>query len=133
MPRPRPLYAVLLGSALVVAPLAVAATPATAATTSVALVGSLQDELGCPEDWQPACPDTELARVGDSSLYQATFALPGGSYEFKVALNDSWDVNYGAGGAAGGPDLTLTVPEGGGSYVFTWDPTTHEPSVEPAG
>ena len=64
MPRPRRLSAVAAGAALVVAPLAVAATPATAATTSVALVGSLQDELGCPGDWQPACADTELARVG---------------------------------------------------------------------
>ena len=28
---------------------------------SVALVGSLQSELGCPGDWQPECADTELA------------------------------------------------------------------------
>ena len=130
MPRPRPLYAVLLGSALVVAPLAVAATPATAATTSVALVGSLQDELGCPEDWQPACPDTELARVGESSLYQATFSLPGGSYEFKVALNDSWDVNYGAGGALNGGNIPLLLA-GPAKVTFAYDDITHQVTFSP--
>ena len=28
---------------------------------TVALVGSLQSELGCPGDWQPECPQTRLA------------------------------------------------------------------------
>ena len=55
MPRPRTgrLYAVLLGSALITVAGVVAASPATAAATSVALVGDLQSELGCSDDWQP--------------------------------------------------------------------------------
>src|SRR5215203_4598976 len=102
MPGPRRLYAVAVGAALVAAPAVVAASPAAAVTESVALVGSLQSELGCPGDWDPACANTELARVGDSNNYRATFEMPPGSYEFKVALNDSWTVNYGAGGALNG-------------------------------
>src|SRR5512139_1157618 len=98
MPRPRRLFAVLLGLALVAAPITVAVTPASAAAPTVALVGDLQNELGCPADWQPECADTELARVGDTSVYRSTFALPKGDYQFKVALNDSWAVNYGADG-----------------------------------
>ena len=46
MPRSRRLYAALLGCAVVAVPGVVAATPATAAATSVALVGDLQSELG---------------------------------------------------------------------------------------
>ena len=102
MPGPRRLYAVAVGAALVAAPAVVAASPAAAATESVALVGSLQSELGCPGDWDPACPDTELAQVGDIALYRATFDVPGGTFGFKVALNDSWAENYGAGGALDG-------------------------------
>ena len=97
MPRPRRLYAVLLGCALVAVPGVVTATPATAAATSVALVGDLQSELGCSADWQPECAATELA-PGRRHL-----AVPGdvrragaATWNFKVALNDSWDVNYGA-------------------------------------
>ncbi len=63
MPRPRRLYAVLLGCALVAVPGVVAATPATAAATSVALVGDLQSELGCSADWQPECTASR-ARAG---------------------------------------------------------------------
>mgnify|MGYP006387357069 CR=1 FL=1 len=51
---------------------------------TVALVGSLQSELGCSDDWQPACADTELARIGDSPLYRATFDVPDGRYELKL-------------------------------------------------
>ncbi|GAA4369024.1 alpha-amylase family glycosyl hydrolase [Nocardioides caricicola] len=100
---------------------------------SVTVAGSLQSELGCPEDWQPGCAATHLAFDTADGLWHATFTLPAGSYDWKVAIDDSWTVNYGAGGAAGGGNLTLVVPEGGGSYVFTWDPTTREPSVAPAG
>ena len=45
-----------------------AATPAawadhTPTPGTVALVGSLQSELGCPGDWQPECPATRLQPV----------------------------------------------------------------------
>ncbi|MFC6345395.1 hypothetical protein ACFP8W_25650, partial [Nocardioides hankookensis] len=92
-----------------------------------------QSELGCPGDWQPDCAATHLAFDTSDGLWHATFALPAGSYEWKVAVDDSWDENYGAGGAAGGGNLALTVPDGGGSYVFTWDQASHVPSVAPVG
>jgi hypothetical protein len=114
------------------APAAVTVSAPTPTVDSVTVAGSLQSELGCPEDWQPGCAATHLAFDTDDGLWHGTFALPAGSYEWKVAINDSWDVNYGAGGASGGGNLALEVPDGGGSYVFTWDPVTHIPSVEPA-
>ncbi|HEU5038016.1 MAG TPA: alpha-amylase family glycosyl hydrolase [Nocardioides sp.] len=100
---------------------------------SVTVAGSLQSEIGCPGDWQPGCAASHLAFDQADGLWHGTFELPAGSYDWKVAIDDSWDVNYGAGGAAGGGNLTLDVPDGGASYVFTWDPVTHVPSAEPAG
>jgi glycosidase len=124
MPRPRRLSAVLLGCALVAVPGVVAATPAAAAASSVAIVGDLQSELGCSADWQPECTATELAQVGDSSQYRGTFDVPGGEWNFKVALNDSWDVNYGAGGAFNGGNIPLLLA-GPAKITFSYDDTSH--------
>ena len=91
---------------------------------TVALVGSLQSELGCPGDWQPECDATELQPVaGQPHLFRATFTVPAGSFEYKVALNESWDENYGAGGQAGGANIPLNAP--GGEITFTYDHNTH--------
>jgi pullulanase-type alpha-1,6-glucosidase len=91
---------------------------------TVALVGSLQSELGCPGDWQPECPQTRLQPVaGSPGVFRGTFAPPAGDYEYKVALNNGWDENYGAGGAAGGANIEITAP--GGPVTFTYDHATH--------
>ncbi len=65
----------------------------TAAPAGVALVGSLQSELGCPGDWQPECAATELTDQGNG-VWRGAFNVPAGSWEYKVALNDTWDVSY---------------------------------------
>jgi len=130
VPRPRPRRALLAAAAAALAgvlPLAVSA-PAradhTAAPAVVTLVGSLQSELGCPGDWQPDCAATRLAPVaGSPGLFRATFDLPAGGYEYKVALNGSWDENYGAGGAPGGANIAVRAP--GGPVTFTYDHATH--------
>jgi hypothetical protein len=98
--------------------------------SSVTVAGSLQSELGCPDDWQPGCAATHLTFDTSDGQWHRTWTLPAGSYEWKVAINDSWDVNYGAGGAAGGSNLALTVPAGGATYRFTWNQVSHVPSVE---
>ena len=90
----------------------------------VALVGSLQSELGCPNDWAPECTQTRLAPVaGSPGVFRGTFDVPAGAWEYKVALNGSWDENYGAGGAAGGANIPLPAP--GGVVTFTYDHATH--------
>ena len=64
----------------------------TAAPQAVALVGSLQSEIGCPGDWQPDCGASRLQPVeGSATLYRATFDVPAGTYGMNVALNNSWD------------------------------------------
>ncbi len=115
------------------APIAVTTAEPRPAVGSVTVAGSLQSELGCPADWQPDCAASHLTFDSSDGRWHGTFTLPAGDYEWKVAIDDSWTVNYGSGGAAGGGNLALTVPTGGGTYVFTWDQVTHEPSVAPAG
>ena len=73
---------------------AIATADHAADDTSVAVVGDLQSELGCPDDWQPECTTTELVQDATDDVWKATFAVPAGAWEYKVALNDTWDEAY---------------------------------------
>ena len=68
--------------------------------------------------------------TGDGQ-WHGTFTLPPGSYHWKIAINGSWDENYGAGGASGGVDMPLEVAAQT-TYVFSWNQVTHVPTVAPA-
>ncbi|KAA3665386.1 MAG: hypothetical protein DWQ04_00880, partial [Chloroflexi bacterium] len=76
---------------------------------SVAIAGSLQDELGCPGDWQPDCANSELIYDAVDDVWQATFNLPVGAFEYKAALNDTWDENYGANAQLNGANIPLSL------------------------
>jgi glycosidase len=92
--------------------------------------GSYQDENGCPGDWQPDCLRSWLQDADGDGIYQfSTITISPGSYEFKVALNESWDVNYGAGGTQGGANLPFTVAVAGSTVTFSWDSLSKVPSV----
>ncbi|NHA67407.1 pullulanase X25 domain-containing protein [Phycicoccus flavus] len=120
----RRLPVIVAGALLLGTPGMLAATPAAAAADSVALVGDLQSELGCPEDWMPQCPDTELTREAGSDRWSATFEVPKGTWQFKVALDDGWAENYGAGGQADGSNLSFTLA-GDAQVEFAYDDATH--------
>ncbi|HRF46708.1 MAG TPA: alpha-amylase family glycosyl hydrolase [Anaerolineales bacterium] len=93
--------------------------------------GSFQSELGCPGDWQPDCLRSWLQDIDDDGVYTfATTAIPAGAYEGKVALNESWDVNYGAGGVQGGDNILFTVPASGATVTFAFDSATNTPTIE---
>ncbi len=48
----------------------------------------------------------------DLGLYVYTFEnVPAANYEFKIAINGSWNENYGAGGAKDGSNIAVTVPK----------------------
>jgi glycosidase len=89
------------------APIALAAH--TPDPTAVTIAGSLQSELGCPGDWDPACAVTHLIYDAADDVWQASFAVPAGSWEYKAALNNAWDENYGANAAPGGDNIALTT------------------------
>jgi alpha-amylase len=92
---------------------------------SVTVAGSLQSEIGCAGDWDPACSASHLTFNTSNGLWEGTFQIPEGHYEYKVAINNSWDVNYGAGGVAGGSNISISIPEDTASVTFVWDQVSH--------
>ncbi len=98
-------------------------TPPPTGTTSVTIAGSLQDELGCPGDWQPDCAATHLAFDAEDDVWQGTFTLPAGAYEYKAAIDDAWDENYGANATPNGANIGLAAP--GGDVKFYFDDTSN--------
>ncbi len=124
-PRHSPLATLLTPlSTLALLALLVVAPASLAQPDRVTLAGSFQSELGCAADWDPGCDKTDLVFDAGDGVWQATFALPAGAFEFKVALNGAWDENYGAGGAPGGANLVLTLAAGK-DVKFYFDPVSH--------
>lgn len=58
-----------------------------------------------------------------NGMYIATFTIPAGDYEVKVALDGGWYTNYGVDGVAGGENIAFTVPVKG-EVTFIWDSNT---------
>src|SRR5215207_7575577 len=77
--------------------------------TTVTIAGSLQSELGCPGDWQPECSTTHLTFDATDGVWQGTFTIPAGQWEYKAPVNDSWTENYGLGGVQDGPNIPLSL------------------------
>ena len=102
----------------------VSAASDTPAPATVTLVGDLQSELGCAGDWDPACATTHLTYEAGDDVWQASFSLPAASYDYKVALNDSWAEDYGANGVRGGPNIALTLAADA-TVKFYYDHESH--------
>lgn len=84
-------------------------TTAAAAPINVTVVGSLQSELGCASDWDPACALTDLSFDATDNVWEGSFALPMGNYEYKVAIDHGWDENYGQHAVLDGANISLSL------------------------
>jgi arabinogalactan oligomer/maltooligosaccharide transport system substrate-binding protein len=85
--------------------------------------GSWQAASGaCDGDWDPACEGSALAQ-GEDGLWTATFELPAGDYEVKVALDGGWTLNYGVDGVTDGDNYPFSMAADG-TVTFTYDPAT---------
>lgn len=104
--------------------LLVASTGNGASPASVTIAGSLQSEAGCPGDWDPACATTHLAYDMSDGVWQGTFSLPAGDYEYKAALDDSWTENYGLHAQPDGANIPLHLGASTGVKFYD-DPATH--------
>ncbi|MCA9986268.1 MAG: extracellular solute-binding protein [Anaerolineales bacterium] len=103
-----------------------------AAVGMVNIPGSWQAAAGvCEGDWDPACEGSALTDNGDGT-YSATFDVPAGEYEVKVALDGGWTVNYGVDGAQDGDNIVFTV-DADSPVTFTYDSETHVLTVEVGG
>ena len=99
-------------------------TPAAAEPLTVTIAGSFQSELGCPGDWMPDCAVTHLTLDANDGVWQATFAVPAGNWEYKAALNDSWTENYGAEAVRNGANIALVLAAAA-DVKFYYDDATH--------
>ncbi len=88
----------------------------------VTVPGSHNSEMGCAGDWQPDCEQARLTLRGDG-IWAGTFDVPAGSYEYKVAIDGSWSLNFGANGVRDGANIAYT--HGGGPVTFYFDPRTN--------
>ena len=52
--------------------------------------------------------DSPHVDAGDD-VWQGTFTVPAGDWEYKAALQDSWTENYGGGGVQDGPNIPLSL------------------------
>ncbi len=96
-----------------------------AADRIVTLVGSLGEALG-GANWAPDNLTTWMKDKAHDGWYTFAGFLPAGSYEYKVAVGESWAENYGQGGAAGGANIPLVVPEPGQTVTFKFNYATKE-------
>ena len=94
-----------------------------AADVLVTIPGNHNMAMGCDADWAPGCDKAALTRDA-TGVYSATFTLPAGEYQYKVAEGGSWDTAYGAGGAAGGANISYTLTETT-SVTFFYNRATH--------
>jgi Glucodextranase, domain N/Pullulanase X25 domain len=113
--------AVALVASVLLPATSVSATPN---PTSVTIAGSLQSERGCAIDWDPGCAQTHLSYDSSDDVWQGTFDLPAGSFEYKAALNDSWDENYGLHAQFNGSNIPLGLASGA-SVKFYYDHKSH--------
>lgn len=77
---------------------------------TVAVPGNYNYLAGCSSDWSTNCPNVEMMLNNpntDDIFRLTTQAIPQGYYEYKVAINGSWDENYGAGGIQNGPNIGI--------------------------
>src|SRR5262245_15322749 len=118
------ILSMLVSSFLSFKPNNVAKADHTPNPSSVTVAGSLQSELGCSGDWQQDCAVTHLSYDANDNVWQGTFSVPSGNWEYKAPLNDSWDENYGLHAVPGGANIPLNLPSAT-SVKFYYDHKSH--------
>lgn len=131
--RRRPVAGALTALAVAIAGAVSAAGPLAGAAQAedgrfVTLVGDLQDELGCPGDWQPDCGATRLEPTGTPGVHAAELEVPAGAWEYKFAFDGTWDESYGVDGSGDNSPLHLAGPA---TIRFTFDEATNRGALTP--
>jgi hypothetical protein len=90
----------------------------------VNIPGTIQPALGCPGEWAPDCLETALELNEAAGIFERTFDVPAGDYEYKVAINGTWDENYGGVADPGGPNIVLSLAEDT-AVTFIYSPATN--------
>ncbi|HSP83078.1 MAG TPA: T9SS type A sorting domain-containing protein, partial [Gillisia sp.] len=100
--------------------------------TKVSLIGTLQDELGCANDFEYECDSPALQFNISSGAWEGSFTLPAGCYIYWV--KETFGCNditfYGENGNSWGNGISLYVPSDS-EITFSYDPLTHIMSTTP--
>ncbi len=91
---------------------------------AVAVAGDFNKILGAPEDWAPQYDEAQMEFNPLVQVWTITAELPAGFYTYKIALNRSWDENYGAFGARDGANHELN--HDGGPVTITYSHETRD-------
>jgi hypothetical protein len=91
---------------------------------AVAVAGDFNVLLGAPANWAPQYDESQMELDLVDQLWKLAADLPAGTYSFKIALNRSWDENFGAFGAFDGANHE--VHHGGGQLVIHYDHRTRD-------
>ncbi|AXJ10179.1 glycosidase [Arthrobacter sp. PM3] len=91
---------------------------------SVAVAGDFNILLGAPANWAPQYDEAQMELDLVDQRWKMAADIPAGFYTFKIALNRSWDENYGAFGTFDGPNHE--VHHGGGLLVIQYDHRTRD-------
>jgi hypothetical protein len=94
---------------------------------AVALAGDFNTFLGAPENWAPQYDESQMDFDFGSQVWVKSTELPAGFYTFKIALNRSWDENYGAFGTFDGPNHELH--HDGGTVTIRYDHRTRDITI----
>ena len=78
-------------------------------------------------------PELAAGPDGDGIGRTTLTELAPGDYEFKVAIDESWDENYGAGGVADGPNIPFTVDDRADTVIISFDQASHVAEAEVLG
>jgi len=90
----------------------------------VAVAGDFNVLLGAAANWAPQYDQSQMQWDEVDQLWKLVADLPAGSYSFKIAINRSWEENYGAFGAFDGANHE--VHHRGGVLVICYDHRTRD-------
>ncbi|MBT2554618.1 glycosidase [Arthrobacter sp. ISL-5] len=94
---------------------------------AVAVAGDFNMLLGAPENWAPQYDEAQMQLDVLDQLWKISADIPAGYYTFKIALNRSWEENYGAFGAFDGANHELH--HDGGQLTIRYDHRTRDITV----
>ncbi len=101
--------------------------------SQVTVAGTMQQQLGCEENWAADCDASTLAYDADSNMWSGTFDVAAGAYEYTITIDGSWDISFGVDGQSGmGTNYTLSLAEDA-PVTFIFDPETKLTTVESEG
>jgi pullulanase len=98
------------------------------------VTGDFQSELGCTNDNDPGCLRSWMQDIdGDGVYVFTTSALPVGDYTALIAINESLDESYGAGGVLGKETIAFNVPNPNQEIYFGYNSLDHSVLVSSEG